>query len=316
MADVFTACPTQDSGRVLVGTSSWSDSSLTQDGNWYPRKTMKAVDRIAFYSEHFPLVEMETTYRFPPTVAVTEQWVDRTPEGFTFDLPAWSLLTGQPTFPPSLYEDLMPEVRTDRRDRPRLYASHLSTEALDECWNRFIHSLRPLEEADKLGTIILKFPRWLKPGSSSGRMLEDARNRLGNRRLAVEIANPAWVDAESCESTFALLEDLDMSFVCIDAAEDHPRSLGKAEATTSGLAIIRLLGRRQREEGDEWRDDWRSYRYEDHELDDIMPRIKHLAEGCDELHVLFSTCWRDDAVRNGEALQQRLGLHPRPQLAG
>src|SRR4051812_40277834 len=99
MARVESACPRSLPGRVLVGTSSWSDTSLTQDGNWYPRKTMKAAERMAFYAERFPLVEMETTYRFPPTPAVAQQWVDRTPDGFVFDIPAWSLLAGQSAFP-------------------------------------------------------------------------------------------------------------------------------------------------------------------------------------------------------------------------
>src|SRR5690242_3269312 len=98
---------------------------------------MKAAERIAYYSSRFSLVEMETTYRFPPTPAVCEQWAERTPDGFRFDLQAWSLLTGQPTMPSSLWEDLFPEIKPDRRDKPRLYMNHLSADAVGEVWARF-----------------------------------------------------------------------------------------------------------------------------------------------------------------------------------
>lgn len=294
------------SSALLIGVSSWSDRSLTQDSKWYPRKTMKAAERMSFYADQFPLVEMETAYRFPPTVAATEQWVERTPAGFKFDIPAWSLLTGQPTYPPSLYEDLAQEVRTDRRDRVRLYSSHLSSAALDECWSRFVHSLTPLQAADKLGTVLLKFPRWMKPGDTSRRFLEQLRYRLGDLPAAIEMPNAAWFDSEECETTFNLLEDLDFALVCVDAPDGHPRSMSGAEATTSGKSVLRLLGRRQRPEEDEWREDYRSYRYTDEDWADLIPRIEHLAQGCDELHILFSTCWRDDAVLNAQDLQRHL----------
>ena len=34
--------------RVLVGTCSWADATLVKETSWYPRKSMKAADRLAF----------------------------------------------------------------------------------------------------------------------------------------------------------------------------------------------------------------------------------------------------------------------------
>jgi hypothetical protein len=36
--------------HVLMGTCSWTDESLTQGTDWYPRTSMSAADRLAFYS--------------------------------------------------------------------------------------------------------------------------------------------------------------------------------------------------------------------------------------------------------------------------
>jgi uncharacterized protein YecE (DUF72 family) len=291
--------------RVRVGTSSWSDRTLTQDSDWFPKRTMKAAERITFYAERFSVVEMETTYRFPPTPAVTQQWAERTPTGFKFDIQAWSLLTGQPTMRQSLWEDLHREVKQERRDNAKLYESHLSSDAIDECWKRFRHALQPLHDTGKLGTVILRFPRWFKPSENKRETLRAMRDRLTGFPVAVEFANADWVESSACEYTFDFLEEIDMAFVCADANDDDPRGLNGVAATTSSTGIVRLLGRR-RFDDDSWIPDWRAYRYTDDEMQTLLPRLHHLAESCDDLHVLISTCWRDDAVRNGELLQQQL----------
>jgi uncharacterized protein YecE (DUF72 family) len=82
--------------------------------------------------------------------------------------------------------------------------------------------------------------------------------------------------------------------------------LNGVAATTSATGIVRLLGRRRFDDDANWAPDWRAYRYSEEELATLMPRIKHLAESCDSLHVLIGTCWRDDAMRNGELLKGQL----------
>ena len=267
---------------------------------------MKAAERIAYYSEHFDLVEIETTFRFPPTVDVARQWVERTPDGFTFDVQAWSLLTGQPTMPQSLWPDMIQEVRPDRRDNPRLYQSHLSTDAQDECWFRFVHSLRPLVESNRLGAIILRFPRWFVPRDRNREQLEYVRSRLGDLPAAVQFSCPDWLVPEECESTLSLLDDLGLAFVTVDAADGDPRGLGGVVATSSDLGILRLLGRRAMNEEDWWAPDRRSYRYTDDELASINKSIAHMADCARDTHVLVGTCWRDDAVFNASKLKEAL----------
>src|SRR5260221_94405 len=108
-----------------------------------------------------PFISLPSLRR--PTPELAASWVERTPPGFTMNVKAWSLLTGHPTFPHSLWPDLQGEVPTEHRDKRRLYASHLSPDVLDEAFARFRHALLPLAEAGKLGTVLLQFPRWFTP---------------------------------------------------------------------------------------------------------------------------------------------------------
>ena len=54
-------------GEVRVGTCSWTDKTLIQDAAWYPKKTMTAAERLAYYAAQSPLVEADSTYYRPPT---------------------------------------------------------------------------------------------------------------------------------------------------------------------------------------------------------------------------------------------------------
>ena len=89
--------------EVRCGASSWADKGLTHESDFYPRRTMKAAARLAYYASRLPLAEITGTERFPPTPDVARQWAERTPPGFTFDVRAWSLFTGAPTMPDSLF---------------------------------------------------------------------------------------------------------------------------------------------------------------------------------------------------------------------
>lgn len=102
--------------EVKAGACSWAEATLVKESDWYPKRSMKAAERMAYYASRLPLVEIDSTYRFPPTPDVARQWVERTPDGFTIDVRAWSLLAGQATMPASLWEDLHGEVRPEARD--------------------------------------------------------------------------------------------------------------------------------------------------------------------------------------------------------
>jgi uncharacterized protein YecE (DUF72 family) len=264
---------------------------------------MKASERIAYYAQRLPVVELDSTYRFPPTPQLSHQLVDRTPDGFTIDVQAWALLGGNAALPDSLWEDLRAEVRPEVQDRRRLYIQHLSPGGRREAWDRFAHAIQPLHDAGRLGAVILRYPHWLKPGGTGRALMLEARRMLPEHRLVVELRNHHWLTGGHCESTLSFLEDHDLGFLCVDQAGGPG-----AMATTSELAVLRLHGRNP---GD-WEDpemelaERFAYQYSAEELGSLAPLVRQLAETAEEVHVLFANTYRDYAVNNAIAMAHLL----------
>ena len=250
---------------------------------------MKAAERIAYYASRFGIVEVNSTERFPATPDLARQWVDRTPDGFVFDVLGWALLTHRAALPDSLFADLQEHVRIDLRDRQRRYAHHLPNDIFDECARRFGHALLPLHDAGKLGTVVLRYPRWYRPSQRSMRQIVHLRQQLEGLPISVELHNHRWFEGEQCETTFSLLEEANIGFVCQDWRFEQ-KSAPAVVAATTGTAVVRMRG-----DAAQW-----GYRYTKNELLPWVDRVATLADSCDEVHVLFDTCHRDAAVGNAE----------------
>ena len=294
---------------VLVGTCSWTDATLVKETDWYPRKTMTAAQRLAYYADRFPIVEVDSTYYFPPTPELAQTWVERTPPGFTMNIKAWSLLTGHPTFHHSLWPDMQSAVPTEHRDKRRLYAHYLPADALEEAWDRFRHALLPLHRAGRLGAVLLQYPRWFGPKDENRQAIRDAARHLGDYRVCVEFRHARWLAGGDCESTLELLEQLGVSFVCVDEPAGFPSSMPPVVAVTSDLAVVRFHGRNTAT----WEDadiqtaaERFRYRYSRDELQEWVPRVQEMAASAAEVHVLMNNCYRDDAAVNAAELADLL----------
>jgi uncharacterized protein YecE (DUF72 family) len=292
--------------RVRAGASSWADRGLVRDGGFYPRKTMTATERLRYYTTRLPIAEIATTFRFPPTPELSRQWAERTPEGFVFDVRAWSLLTGSPTLPDSLWPDLATEVHPERRDRRRLYPTHLSDDGIDECWSRFAHAIAPLREAGRLGVVIFTYPSWFGPRDESWADLAAIRRRLPGFDVAVELRSPKWWQAAGTDATLEWLEEHGLGFVCVDGPAGGDAAAPAVVAATTATAIVRFRGRRA-VEGEPWT--W-PYRYERSELEAWAPRIADLASSSSEAHLLFENTAGADAVDNALAVLEVVGGLP------
>ena len=51
---------------VLTGSCSWTERTLVEQADWYPRRTMSAEERLRYYAGQFPLTEIDSTYYAPP----------------------------------------------------------------------------------------------------------------------------------------------------------------------------------------------------------------------------------------------------------
>ncbi|MGH9060865.1 MAG: DUF72 domain-containing protein [Acidimicrobiales bacterium] len=301
--------------RVYVGTCSWTDPTLVRDTDWYPKRSMPAAERLAFYAAAFPIVEADSTYYWPPGPELTRGWAERTPDGFRMDVKCWSLLTHHPTRPDSLWEDLRGAVRPGDRDKRHLYADHLDPDALEEAWARFTHALQPLARAGTLGGVLAQYPAWFTPKRANREELARLVDRPDGLAALVELRSPAWLAEDERARTVGWLADHGLTLVAVDAPEVS--GLARVAAvTTPGLAVVRFHGRsdatwskRTATAAERFR-----YLYDDAELSEWLPRVVELA-GAEEVHVLMNNCYQDYGVRNA-ADMARLLLEDGAQPAG
>jgi uncharacterized protein YecE (DUF72 family) len=295
-----------DGHDIYTGTCSWTDKTLVGETDWYPERTMSAEDRLRFYAGQFPLTEIDSTYYAPPAEQQAALWAQRTPDGFRFDVKAYSLLTGHPTRPQSLWKDLRDELPAEVTEKRNLYAKDLSPEAMQEAWRRFESALRPLHDAGRLGAVLFQYPPWFTPRKDNRAEIEALRDRLPDYRVCVEFRSPRWLAEESDrERTLGLLEDRGLTFVSVDAPEVSgiPRLFA---LTTPDLFVVRFHGRSD----STWKGGARTaaerfrYLYSEEELRELAQPIAEVAHEARESHLLMNNCYRDYGVRNAAQLRE------------
>ena len=288
---------------ILVGTCSWTDRTLVNETDWYPKRSMSAAERLAYYAEHFPLAEADSTYYFPPSPALVRGWAERTPAGFTMDVKAYSLLTGHPTKAGSLWPDLRPEPA-----KGNVYAHHLDPGALAEAWARFAGALQPLVDAGKLGAVLLQYPVWFTAKATNRAGLAAVRDRWPHLPVCVELRSPTWWSEDrDRDRTLGVLRDAELSHVVVDAppASGLPSVVGVANPA---LAVVRFHGRND----ETWKGRAQSaaerfrYLYDRHELGAWVPRLRDLAGEARSVHALMNNCYQDYGVRNAADLAELL----------
>ena len=63
-------------------------------------------ERLRYYASQFPMVEVDSSYYAMPLPATTQQWAERTPDHFVFNVKAFRLFTGHQAQPRVLPKDL------------------------------------------------------------------------------------------------------------------------------------------------------------------------------------------------------------------
>ncbi|WP_055547789.1 DUF72 domain-containing protein [Streptomyces sp. NBRC 110028] len=295
-------------GEILVGTCSWTDRALLSSG-WYPPGQRDAEGRLRYYAAQFPVVEVDATYYALPSTRNSALWAERTPDGFRFDVKAFSLLTGHPTTPNALPADLRPALSGGCRAGHRAIDPAL----LDEVWQRFTGALEPLKKAGRLGTLLFQFPPWFAPGDARSKaFLAQCARRTAGWPVAVEFRHPGWwQDGERAE-TEAMLRGWGMSAVAVDVVQTLPTSIPPVTPVTSPhLAVVRFHGRNNAW-GTGTKEERFRHTYAPGELEEWAPRLRGMAGHADEVHVLFNNCCGDAAVRAAESTRHLLGARKGP----
>ena len=283
-------------GGILVGTASWTDKSLLASG-WYPPGVTSAEERLQFYASRFPLVEVDSTYYFPPSEKNARLWVERTPPGFVFNVKAFSLLTQHPT-----RAEALPKTARLPEGKARVYPKDLDQADVDEVWDRFLSALEPLHDAGKLGALLFQFPPWFGIARRNKQYILECARRASPLPICVEFRNGSWMTDDNRAETLEFLEGYGLPYVGVDMPQGFRSSVPPVLAATADLAVVRFHGHN--------REEWESgsvqrrfrYLYSDAELAEWAPRLRSLAQQATATHVLMNNCYEDYAQRNAADL--------------
>jgi uncharacterized protein YecE (DUF72 family) len=287
-------------GKIEVGTASWTDKTLLESG-WYPQTADTPEKRLAYYARHFPVVEVDATYYGPPAEQTTRLWAERTPKGFTFNIKAFSLLTGHPTRVSSIYKDLRPET-----GKKNIYPADLPPQSYEEIWTRFLSALDPLVEANKLGALLFQFPPWFGIRKSNKEYMLEVAARCKPLRPVFELRNASWFEGANRNETLDFLRAHKLPFVCVDMPQGYKSSIPPIVAATADLAVVRFHGHSDKWTSKDIHEKF-GYLYAEKELAEWVPKLKGLAAETDQTHVLMNNCYSDYAQRNAATLIELLG---------
>ena len=296
-------------GKILVGISSWTEPTLLKEGTFYPPEAKSAEERLRFYASQFPIVEVDSSYYFPPSERNSALWIERTPKGFTFNVKAYSLLTRHPTKVDSLYREVKEALPEELASKRNVYAERMPPELLDEVWQRFASALMPLHSAGKLGCVLFQFPQYFVISRKAKDYIVGCKERLPDFRIAVEFRHKSWMEERNQEETATFLAEHDLPLVCVDMPQGFVSSLPPvAVATSKSLAVVRFHGRNR----EAWEKKTKTaaerfdYDYSKRELQTWVPKIESLAEEARETHVVMNNCYRDYAVKSARQLASLL----------
>jgi uncharacterized protein YecE (DUF72 family) len=291
------------SAKILIGTASWSDPGFVR--HWFP-KGLSAGDRLAWYAQHFEMVEINSTFYSIPDPSMAERWCRSTPNRFTFDIKLHRLLSRHST----QVKQLPPKLRN-------LTSAHLNenvqlTPALESAMlEESLRTFESLRRANKLGVFLLQLSPSFSPKKHSLHELDGLIAKLRTYSLAIEFRNRHWVVDDEMESTLKFLRERDVTLVLVDTPVDKhftilPSELN--EITNAHRTYLRLHGRNARAylRGKTVATRF-DYDYTDAEIVEVADRSRQLAHSAGEVHVVFNNNNLDYAPRAALRLRASLG---------
>ena len=289
-------------GQIVVGTSSWADPGFIAE--WYPAG-LPAGERLAWYAEHFEVVEVNATWYALPTEHTTAHWDEQTPDGFTFDIKLHRLLSRHRGRVDSLPPDLREEAEFASRGRVRL-TPRLEAALIE----RTLEGIEPLARTGKLGAFLLQLSPSFEPRRHVLSELDALVDRLAPHPVAVEFRHRAWLRGDQLERTLGHLDAIGAVFVCVDAPRGRQVTLlPPVDAITNRrLAYFRAHGRNT--EG--WAKgktvaDRFGWEYSDGELKEIRGRVQALAQEVPAVRLMFNNNRGADAPLAAERFRELTG---------
>ena len=301
----------QNKSRILVGTASWSDPGFVE--HWYPKK-MPAGERLAWYAQHFEMVEVNSSFYSVPDPRLVARWIHSTPDEFVFDVKLHQLLSRHSTNLKLLPPSLQNKAEADAKGRVKL-TPQLERAMIDE----LRRPLEMLRGSGKLGALLLQLSPAFSPKKHQLNEFDDLLGALVDYLIAIELRNRNWVDGQNLESTLAFFRRHSAALVSVDAPKENHFTIMPPEldeVTNPQLAYLRLHGRDAHAYTTGKTVAARfNYDYNDQEIEEVVERARRLQKEAKEVHVIFNNNALDYAPHAAARMRKALGqmIPPTPR---
>ncbi|RKX18361.1 MAG: DUF72 domain-containing protein [Candidatus Zixiibacteriota bacterium] len=254
--------------EIKIGTSGYSFDDWK--GTFYPKDIEKGK-MLDFYVQHFPVVEINSTYYRIPHPAVMANIEKKTPNGFEFIIK-------------------VPQVVTHQRKEIEA--------AVDE----FRECLKPMEDSGKLKGLLAQFPYSFKYSKSGLEYVNYCRELLIPHPLFAEFRHNGWVNRDM----YNYLRDKSIGYSAVDEPQ-LPGLLKPDMFGTTDTAYLRLHGRN----GEKWWNGGAlryDYNYSHEELREWKEKIIKMKDKAKKMYIFFNNCHLGQAVKNAHDMMNLLDI--------
>lgn len=260
---------------IRFGVAGWDYKDWW--GPVYPTNRPRGFDPLAYLARYVDTIEINSTFYGPASAKSAAAWARRVAENRRF------------RFTAKLYQRF--------------------THQREEAWTRdeveeAREGFAALQEAGRLGVVLLQFPWSFKRDDASREWLDDLVKAFHEFPLAVEVRHSSW----NVPEFYAALRDRGIGAVNIDQPVFR-HSIKPGAQVTSGIGYVRLHGRNY---GNWFRDKAESherydYLYSKEELHEWLDRIHEVAERAQETYVITNNHYRGQGAANALMLRAMHG---------
>lgn len=261
---------------IKIGTSGFSFKDWF--GPVYP-KSLQSSDLLRYYQEglSFNCVEINATYYALLSDKSFSSMEKKTGPGFEFIIKGFKGITHEPF---------------DKRVADK----RISLDRVREHMQRFIFSIQPLIEKNKLGGVLLQFPVFFYPSQHSTEYILECKEQFRDIPLIIEFRNRAWAK----KATFDFLRDHHIAYCSVDEPR-LPRLMPFINEVTSDIGYLRFHGRNTNWFNAPLAERY-NYLYSDEELKEFLPEIDRIDKKAQKTYIFFNNCHGGFAVKNALAL--------------
>lgn len=260
---------------IHIGLTGWGDHP-----SLYNEKKA-ANKKLLDYSQHFPIVELDSTFYAIHSEKMMRKWTDETPADFQFIVKAYQGITGH-------------------------QRGKIPYDSEEEMFSLFKLSMSAFVEAGKLAMVLVQFPPWFDCQKENVERIRFVHEQLQPLPIAVEFRHQSWYSPAYREKTLEFLRGLNIIHGVCDEPQVGDGSVPLVPVATDSKVLLRLHGRNDNgwvnTTGDSkaWRKVRYLYDYNEAELEGLRKVVQTLEQQAQDVYIIFNNNSGQHAAKNAK----------------